>query len=61
MPALALVSAAAAIVQADDGHEGRMRSMIHAAVLAVGLGIGIWWYIGGVTGSVILDRITAMP
>jgi hypothetical protein len=61
MPALALVPAISAITQADDGHHGKLRLMIHCGVLAAGVGIGIGCYIGAMDGSVIVQRIAAMP
>ena len=61
MPALAIVPALSAINQANDGHTGKMFSWIHAAVLAAGISIGIWFYRDGVIGDVILQEIAAMP
>jgi hypothetical protein len=52
MPALAIVPALSAIIQANDGHERKYRFYIHAAVLAVGLSIAIWFYVNGIIGKV---------
>lgn len=61
MPMLAIVPALSAIMQANDGHEKKYRSLIHAAVLLVGVIIGIWFYSDGVIGKVLLERIEALP
>ena len=61
MPALAILPALSAIKQAGDGHEGRMLSWIHAGVLLIGIGVGVWFYTDGVIGGVILQKITEMP
>jgi hypothetical protein len=61
MPALAIVPALSAIQQANDGHAGKKFSWIHAAVLAAGIGVGIWFYRDGVIGDAILQKIVAMP
>ena len=61
MPALAIVPALSAIVQASDGHTGKVLSWLHAAVLAAGIGVGIWFYRDGVIGGAILARIATMP
>ena len=61
MPALLIVPALSAIKQADDGHEGKLLSRIHIAVLLAGIGVGIWFHTDGVIGGVILQRITEMP
>ena len=61
MPVLAIVPALSAIMQANDGHEKKYRSLIHAAVLLPGVVIGIWFYRDGVIGGVIMQNIAAMP
>lgn len=61
MPALAIVPALSAIMQASDGHKNNYLSLIHAAVLAAGVGIGIWFYADGVIGRVLLDRFETLP
>jgi len=61
MPALAIVPALSAITQANDGHDKKYLSWIHAAILATGIGIGIWFYIDGIIGNVLLHRIAALP
>ena len=58
---LALVPALSAIKQANDGHDGRLWSVVHAAVLAAGASVGFWLYQDGVIGKVWIDRIAAMP
>ncbi len=61
MPALAIVSALSAVIQANDGHEKKYLSLIHATVLAAGLGVAVWFYIDGVIGKVLLERLEALP
>ena len=61
MPALAIVSALSAVIQANDGHDKKYLSLIHAAVLAAGLGAAIWFYTHGIIGKVLLERIEALP
>jgi hypothetical protein len=61
MPALAIVPALSAIWQASDGHDRKYLSFIHAALLAGGIGVATWFYTTGVAGSVLLQRIAAMP
>lgn len=61
MPMLAIVPALAAIKQANDGHERKHLSLIHLAITTAGLGVGIWFYIDGVIGGVLLERIGISP
>jgi len=61
MPALAIVPALSAIRQANDGHDKKYLSLIHAAILAAGIGIGIWFYLNGVVGKVLLEIVDALP
>lgn len=61
MPALAIIPALSAIKQANDGHDNKYRSMIHAAILITGLGIGMWFFTNGVIGKVLLDRVVELP
>ena len=61
MPALAIVSALSAVIQANDGHDKKYRSLIHATVLAAGLGVAIWFYTDGVIGKVLLEKVEALP
>jgi hypothetical protein len=61
MPLLAMVSALSAMKQANDGHTKKYRSWIHAATLATGLGIGVWFYMDGVIGLVLMQKIVALP
>ena len=61
MPVLAIVPALSAIMQANDGHEKKYRSLIHSAVLLVGVVIGIWFYRDGLIGKVLLERLEALP
>ena len=61
LPALVIVPALSAISQASDGHQGKLFTWLHAALLASGIGVGIWMYRDGVTGGAILERIAAMP
>ena len=61
MPLLAIVPALSAIKQANSGHEKKYRSWVHVAVLAAGLGVGIWFYVDGIIGKVIMEKIVALP
>ena len=61
MPALAIVSALSAVIQANDGHAEKYLSLIHATVLAAGLGVAIWFYTDGVIGKVLLESVEALP
>lgn len=61
MPALAIVSALSAVKQADNGHDTKHRSRIHAAILVTGIGIGVWLYFDGYIGKAWLDRFAAYP
>jgi hypothetical protein len=57
MPILAIVPALSAIKQASDGHEKKYLSLVHLAITVAGLSIGIWFYLDGVIGGVLLERI----
>ncbi len=61
MPALAIVPALSATIQANDGHDTKYLSMIHASVLAAGLGVAIWFYTDGFIGKVLLERFELLP
>jgi hypothetical protein len=61
MPMLAIVPALSAIKQASDGHETKRLSFVHLAITVAGLSIGIWFYIDGVIGGVLLERIGIPP
>lgn len=61
MPALVIVPAVSAIMQASDAHENKFRSLLHAAVLLAGGGIGIWLYNAGAIGKTLLERLEALP
>lgn len=61
MPALAIVSALSAVIQANDGHEKKYLSLLHATVLAAGLGVAVWFYTDSVIGKVLLERLEALP
>lgn len=61
MPALAVVPALSAVLQANDGHDKRYLSVIHIAVLVVGLSVAIWFYSNGVIGKVWLEQVEAWP
>ncbi len=61
MPLLAIVPALSAMKQANNGHDKKYRSWVHAAVLAAGLGVGIWFYVDGIIGKVIMEKIVALP
>ena len=61
MPALVIVPALSAIMQANDGHEKKYLALIHAAVLFAGVGVGIWFYANGMIGKLLLETVAAMP
>jgi hypothetical protein len=61
MPAVAVVPALSAIKQANDGHDGKILSVVHAILLLAGIGAAMWLYPNKDTGLVILERIAAMP
>ena len=61
MPVLAIVPALSAMKQANDGHEKKHWSRIHAVVLAAGLGVGIWLYVDGIIGQTLMQRIVELP
>jgi len=61
MPAVAVIPALSAIKQANDGHDGKVLSLIHAMLLLAGIGASAWFYSDDVTGMALLGRIAAMP
>jgi len=61
MPFLALVPGLSAVMQANDRRQSKIPMLVHGAILSAGLGIGIWFYIDGVIGGVLLANIEAMP
>jgi hypothetical protein len=61
MPILAIVPALSAIKQANDGYETSYRAWVHATVLATGFAIGLWFFVNGVIGKVLLERIVELP
>jgi hypothetical protein len=61
MPVLAIVPALSATKQANDGHERNHFLWLHAGVLATGIGVGIWFYVDGVIGQVMMQKIVALP
>jgi len=61
MPALVIVPALSAIMQANDGHQRKYPALIHATVLFAGAGVGIWFYANGIIGKLLLDAVAAMP
>lgn len=61
MPAIAIVCVLSAIKQANDGHDRKYLSLIHAAVLIAGMGAGIWFYRNNEYGKALLDQIEALP
>jgi hypothetical protein len=61
MPILAIIPALSATVQANDGHDKKFRLWIHAATLVTGMVIGTWFYIDGVIGDVLLQRLVDLP
>ena len=61
MPALAIVPALSAVIQANDGHDNRILALMHVAILVAGISVGLWFYIDGDIGKVLIDRVTALP
>ena len=61
MPALAIIPALSAIKQANDGREGKILAWIHAAILSVGIAVGIWFFNHKATGLVLLERAAEWP
>ena len=61
MPALVIIPALSALMQANDGHNHKYLALIHAAILVTGISIGIWLYNDGIIGEVLIDRIAALP
>ena len=61
MPGLAVVPALSAIIQANDGHDKKYYSIVHIAVLAIGLSFAIWFYSNGVIGKVWLEQVENWP
>ncbi|MCH7897832.1 MAG: hypothetical protein IIC62_00645 [Proteobacteria bacterium] len=61
MPFLAIIPALSAILQANDGHRTKHRALLHISVLLVGISIGVWFYVDGIIGSVLLDRVATLP
>lgn len=61
MPALAIVPALSAVIQANDGHQRKHRFFIHAAILATGMSVAIWIYSNGILGKIWLERISTWP
>lgn len=60
MPVLAIIPALSAIKQANDGHDNKLWSMVHAAILTVGTATGYWLFVDGNIGKLWLDRIAAL-
>jgi hypothetical protein len=61
MPVLAILPALSAIKQANEGHERKVLSLVHALLLLAGIGAAMWLYSNNDIGIVILERIAAMP
>lgn len=61
MPALAIVPALSAVIQANDGHDKKHRFFVHAVILAAGLSFAIWIYANGIIGKVWLERVDTWP
>lgn len=61
MPALALVPALSALKQSNDGHDTRRMSFVHGTILVAGLGIAIWFYVDGLVGKMLLERLETLP
>lgn len=61
MPALAIVPALSAMMQANDGHEKKYRFYVHATILAAGLSFAVWLYMNGIIGKLWLERVETWP
>lgn len=61
MPALSIVPALSAVIQANDGHRRKHRFFVHAAILATGASVAIWIYSNGILGKIWLERIADWP
>lgn len=61
MPGLAVIPALSAIIQANDGHDKKYYSIVHIAVLIVGVSIAIWIYTNGVIGKLWLESVENWP
>jgi hypothetical protein len=61
MPALAILPAVSAIMQANEGHEKRYLATIHSLVLVTGVGIALWLYNNSIVGKILIERINALP
>jgi hypothetical protein len=61
MPALAIVPALSALIQANDGHDKNHRFFVHATILAIGLSFAIWIYSNGIIGKVWLEQVEVWP
>jgi hypothetical protein len=61
MPALVIVPALSAVMQANDGHDKKYLAFVHAAILIAGMSGGIWFYTDGIMGEVLIDRFSALP
>ena len=44
-----------------DGRKTKIMAWIHATILAIGTGTGIWFYTDGVIGQSLMFRIEALP
>lgn len=61
MPALAIVPALSAIMQANDGHERKYLFFVHATIFAAGVSFAIWIYSNGIIGKLWLERVESWP
>ncbi len=61
MPALAIVPALSALIQANEGHETKYRAYVHAVILVAGLSFAVWIYSNGIIGKVWLERVATWP
>ena len=61
MPVLAIIPALSAIQQANDRHTTKYRSWTHIILLAAGIGVGAWFFVDGVIGKILMERIVEMP
>lgn len=61
MPALAIIPALSAMMQANDGHKTKYRFYVHATILAAGVSFAIWLYTNGIVGKVWLERVDTWP
>ena len=61
MPALVIIPALSAVMQANDGHDKKYLAFVHAAILVAGMSVGIWFYTDGFMGEILIERFSSLP